>query len=166
MKQLDWFARIERVSLTIFVYIIVLGGPPAAVWVADAFLVPKDLSPFIRVSLLIGSGILGFIVFFVVGMALGSTIEDFFSSFRKKVGLKPLRELENQIREDHNNAEFEKEERSRERFFARSDAEQRYSLWELQQRQFEYLKAIRTTVEKILVWLIVFLVFFALTKIF
>ncbi len=111
MKQLDRFSRFEIGVSQLLAYFIIWGAPLSAIYVVDAFLL-KDLYPLARYPLLAVCAIVGF----MVGLGIAGSVEDFFRSIRKSLGMKPLSELVAEITEERENAELSKEERKRQWF--------------------------------------------------
>lgn len=89
MKQLDRFSRFENGVYQLLAYFIIWGAPLLAIFLVDAFFL-KELSPFIRYPL----WTVLYVVGIILGLAVAGSVEEFFASVRKRLGMKPLRELE------------------------------------------------------------------------
>ncbi len=144
MKQLDRFSRFENAVDYLLAYFVILGAPALAVFLADDLLL-KELSPFIRYPLL---GVVGMTAL-LLSIPVLASVEDLFTWFRKTRGMKPLWSSMNEITEERTEYELAAEERRREFFTHRPDAEQRYSIYLLQQKELRRLDDIHTSVEVI-----------------
>ena len=161
MKQLDGFSRFENGVYQFLAYFIIWGAPLLAIFIVDALFL-KGLSPFIRYPLWAVLGIVGMIL----GLAVASPVEEFFTTVRKKFGMKPLREIEAEITDQRTEAELAAEERKERWFTERPESEQRYSLYLLQQRQLARLNDIHTSIEIVKFLLIGVVAFYVVSRFF
>jgi hypothetical protein len=161
MKQLDPFSRFEKGVYKIGAYFTVFGAP-VLVWLLAERVLLKELPPLIRYPLAAAFAIVGmFIVLF-----LAIPVENFFDGLRKRLGMKPLHELTEEIGEQRAGAEFAEEERERGRFTDCPESEQRYKLWALQQRQLTLLTEIHAGINFIRFLLVSFLVGYVALRFF
>lgn len=161
MKQLDGFSRFENGVYQLLAYFIIWGAPLLAIFLVDAFFL-KELSPFIRYPLWAVLGIVGMIL----GLAVAGSVEEFFAGVRRKLRMKPLREIETEIADQRAEAELAAEERKQRWFTERSETEQRYNLYLLQQRQLARLNDIHASIEFIKFLLIGVLAFYVVSRFF
>jgi hypothetical protein len=161
MKHLDRFSRFEKNIYLFFAVFVIWAAPLLAIFLVDAFFL-KELSPFIRYPLWAGLYIVGILV----GVAIGSYVEDFFDSVRKIFRMKPLKDIEAEISEEREKAELAMEERKERWFTECSESKQRYSFYLLQQQQLSRLNDIHRGIEIIKFLLIGFLVYMLFHKFF
>ena len=146
-KKLDTFAKLEQILLPILFFVMIVGGLLGV----PVFLFPKKLPWWFAVPIFVGFAIL----WLGLGIWVLDRAEIIFQRLRKHWGLKPRLELEREIREELQNAEYVQEEREKHGFQILSMQEQLYAIWSIQRQQVETLNALRETFGTITKWLFV-----------
>lgn len=136
--RLDLFSRIEIATYMVGYYVFA-----GALWIlfilllplAEAYL-PKKLNPAANGLMYIAyAAVAGIFSFFCLWLVM-----DFFTFLRRVFRMKPLEQIEQEVRESQD----EEKERAKEWFLSRSEAEQRYSIWtrleKVEQTKHEKLK--------------------------
>lgn len=159
MKELDRFSRFENSVYQLFAILLIFGFPLGAIYVADALFLDQ-MNPFLRYPLWALCGLVGI----VIGIAVGSMVEDSFSWVRKVFGMKPLSDLQQGIADEDAEMELDYEERRHDSFVSSSEKEQRYRLWMMQLRQIECLNAVNKNLDLIKYILVLVVVLYVAAK--
>lgn len=155
MKDLDAFSRFEP-GAYFFAYFVPWAVPLAIIFGADLGFA-KDLSPFIRYSLLA----IGIVLWIPFGFIIGGWLESLFKMLRARLGMRSFSEIEAEDFEKRSEARIANEDREHHWFTKRPDDDQRYSLWLLQRElinQLQRANANLVVIKFLLVGLLIFLV--------
>jgi len=138
MKKLDIFSRFENSLYWVWIVLSIFVFPAILIHLINKLYL-ESLDWFIRYPILFICWIVGFLICFAIGMAIGATLEDIFNKIRKILGKKPLMKIINDQKQEQFEHEIQAEERIKERFMNQSGDEKLYWLWARQNMYFEAL---------------------------